>query len=499
MGKSNIFLEEETVLGINKYVRLRQEKSGVILYWSVERIGIGDEIDSSKMSSLSSSTAMILALFDGKRSLKEIFQAVKYIWDNPPLTFIEFCKELEQFTVKKAPPLNLEAPVLIEVTKDNIKQKIMHYAPESFVIKGDKISAPELMTFKFPITLGIMPSMKCFTDCIYCYMGRHMAPKYSSLPFSRWKELLSEMEEYQLGEIAFGGGDPMCYEYIVDMLEIIGTFNPPTVITLATKSYISTEVARRLSKIPRLELQISLDSTDPKIADAMTQRKGYGEKAIESIKNCLSAGLSMAVKAVVTPLNIKAMPQTILDLHNLGVYPVRAALYGRSMFRHKDELFNKTNEYEEFERSVKEIQAKHGFKVQLQGGYPQEDEFPEQPEMSWKKRSRCTAGREQVVILPDGSLIGCEQIPQIPEYFFGSVAKDSLYDVWNSESFKKKAYDIPMEKYKGTACYGCKEFKECHSAFGQGYCMRESYRLYGTIYAPSPGCPYTDKKLPRQQ
>ena len=104
-----------------------------------------------------------------------------------------------------------------------------------------------------------------------------------------------------------------------------------------------------------------------------------------------------------------------------------------------------------------------------------------------------------MIILPDGNLLGCEQIPQKPEYFLGNIAKDSLYNIWNSKSFKKKAYDIPMEKYKGTTCYNCPEFRECHSALGKGYCMIESYKLFGTIYAPDVNCPYIDKKLPRQK
>lgn len=503
-----VLLKEETVLGLNEYVRLRREEYGVLLYWSVGFTSVdGDVINTSKSQSVPSSTAMMLALFDGKRPLKEIFQAVKYIWNKPSITFDGFCKGVEKFILLNVEPFQLEVPMLIEVTEEK-KQKFMRYDPESFVIKGDKFSPPKITAAKFPISVNPMPSMDCVTDCVYCYMGRHIAPKYSSLPFARWKELLEEMAKYQLSELGFGGGDPMCYEHIIDMLKIASTFDPPTALNISTKTYISPEVAQRLARIPRLDFQISLDSTNLKIADAMVQRKGYGKQAMESIKNLMTAGLTPAVKAVVTPLNIHTVPQTILDLHNLEIQIIRVASYNRSVWHHKKELFNKVSEWKELKKRVDEIQGKYGFKIQMQGDTPQENPEPlksfEERKKRWNERSGCTIGKKQVVILPDGSLIGCEQIPQIPEFFLGNVAHDSLYDVWNSEAFKKKAYNIPREKYKGTACYDCeeKEFKECHSASGKGYCMRESYKLFRTIYAPDPNCPYIDQKkfkLPRQQ
>ncbi len=502
MSEKDILLKEETILGLNEHIRIRREKSSIIVYWAEHNAGVnerGETIDTSGNYCFTSSVAMMLALFDGKRSLKEVFQMVQFIWEEPSLTFVDLCKELEKF-ILNVPPLNIKIPVLIEVTEDK-KQKFIHYDPEDFVIKGDKFLPQEATVLQFPITTVLMPTLDCVTDCVYCYMGRHLAPKYSFLPFSRWKELLDEMGEYQLSGLGFAGGDPMCYEHTIDMLEIASTFNPPVHISVATKSYISQEVARRLSHISDLEFQISLDSTVPKIADAMTRKKGYCKQAIESIKNLMAAGVNLAVKAVVTPLNIQSMPQTILDLHNLGVKTIRATIYVRSVWHHKDELFNKMNEWEEYGKQVEEIEAKHGFKIIMQGGAPAPEinESQGQNQKSWNERNECTVGKKQVVILPDGSLIGCEQLPQTPECFLGNVAKDSLYNVWNSESFKTKSYDIPMEKYKGTVCYNCKEFEGCHSANGKGYCMRESYRIFGTIYAPCPGCPYNDKKPPRMQ
>jgi len=499
MIEKKLLLKENTVLGLHENIRLRREETSISLYWAVPPAEANIYGGSASIY-MPSATAVTLAFFDGKRTLKEIFQAVKYIWGNSPLTFDDFCKGLEKFVFVKTPPFNFNVPVLIEVIRDK-KQKFMRYTPESFIIKGDNFNTTVHVS-KFPTTISVMPSMECFTDCVYCYMWPH--PKYSPISFSRWKELLEEMGEYELSQLGFNGGDPMHYAYTIDMLEIASTFEPHPYISVATKAYISPEIAQRIARIINLEFQISLDSTDQKIADAMTQRKGYGNRAIESLKNLVKAGITPAVKAVLTPQTIKSMSQTILDLHSLGVHPIRVTNYFRSPSRHKDELFNKADECEEFLKIVKEIEAKHGIEVQLQGSPPEVIGKPlqltfEQRKKRWDNRSGCSLGKTILYILPDGNLLGCEQIPQKPEYFLGSVANKSIYEVWNSEEFKEKTYEIPREKYKGTACYNCPEFKECHSASGKGYCMRESYKLWGTIYAPEPNCPYNDKELPRQQ
>lgn len=495
--KDNLLLKETTVLGLNEDVRLRREESAVIIYWAAPVIKIDYKITDTSLRYLSPSIAMVLALFDGKRMLGEVFKAVKYIWAKPSLTFASFCKKLEKF-ITNIPPFNFEVPVLIKVSKKK-RQKFIKYNPESFIIKDNKFSLSYASPLKFPIRLDLMPSMECFTDCIYCYMGHHIAPKYSPLPFSRWRELLKETEKYQLSDISFAGGDPMHYEHIIDMLEIVSSLKPHPSPLVSTKSYISRRIASQLVNIKGLHFQISLDSTNHDIADAMVQRKGYGKRAIESIKNLMSAGLTPAVKAVVTPLNIKFIPQTILDLKNLGVYLIRVTIYMRSSWSHKDEFFNKKSDWEELKKRVAELKAKYDISIILQGEDPEEDKYFPKIEKNWKERNLCTAGKWQLTILPDGHLLGCEQIPQIPEYFLGSVAKDSIYNVWHSKSFKEKAYDIPREKYKGTACYSCEKFADCHSALGKGYCMREAHRSFGTIYAPDPACPYSDKEILRMQ
>jgi radical SAM protein with 4Fe4S-binding SPASM domain len=501
-AEKSVHLNEETVLGLDESIRLRREEGGVILYTS-KKFDINDGDISSITHCLPSSAAIVLSLFDGQRHLKEVFETVNDIWDKPEgVTFDNFCQTLEQFIIPNSPPLNVRFPVLIEATSDNKERIRSWYDPESMIIEGDKFCQLKSRRLKFPSRVMLMPTMACATDCVYCYMGRSHRPQDNSIPLERWRELLAEIEQYHLAAVDFGGGDPMCYEHMVDLLEIIGKFNPPTQTVLSTKCYISPEVAQLFAKMPGLDFQISIDSTDPDIADAMTRRKGYCDRAIESIKNCLAAGVPVSAKAVVTPKSYETLPQTVLDLGDMGVKTIRLACYGTSHYHHSDDHYNSKEEWDELEEKVERIKAERGLDVQLQNGPPgtlaDDAKSQEERRKRWDERSLCTAGRSQIVILGDGNLIGCEQIPMRPEYFWGNVANDSLYNVWNSDAFMQKACNIPRDKYEGTACYTCEEYEQCHSTYGLGYCFREAFYTFDTLYAPPPGCPYREPVLRRK-
>ena len=83
-------------------------------------------------------------------------------------------------------------------------------------------------------------------------------------------------------------------------------------------------------------------------------------------------------------------------------------------------------------------------------------------------------------------MILCDQVPQSGEFVVGDVVKQSLMEVWNSDEIKRFT-DPPVEKFKDSVCYDCGDFDACHKEFG--YCFRDSYFNYGTIYAPPPNCP----------
>ena len=112
----------------------------------------------------------------------------------------------------------------------------------------------------------------------------------------------------------------------------------------------------------------------------------------------------------------------------------------------------------------------------------------------WNKRSPCSGGRVKMIIQPNGDVTLCNHCPHSNMFVVGNICNQSLLEIWHS----KKLYDFlyPNENnFKGTVCFECNEFDKCH--FERGYCYKDSFYSYRTIYDAPPECPKQDKIPPR--
>ena len=87
------------------------------------------------------------------------------------------------------------------------------------------------------------------------------------------------------------------------------------------------------------ELQFGIDTDDEQVAQYLVGVPDYPECIFSSIDNALDAGLDVAAKAVITPYNVFTIPRLYRTLRKRGVSKVRLAAYGRSGYRHTDDLF----------------------------------------------------------------------------------------------------------------------------------------------------------------
>jgi|GEM_PF-6592922 len=105
----------------------------------------------------------------------------------------------------------------------------------------------------------------------------------------------------------------------------------------------------------------------------------------------------------------------------------------------------------------------------------------------FEKRAVCSGGRCNLVVGPDGLVTLCEEAPQTPEFTVGDLKTQSISEVWHSEAVANFTYPR-REAFAGTVCEECDRFLDC--AHTMGHCFRDSYRIFGRIFAPSPFCPF---------
>ncbi len=491
------------VYAVNPLYRLRNEHYGVH-----QR---GWQVETSR--DLTHLAATISACFDGKRTIEDVARlAIPLVRNTPDKDPLQEADHYVRLVVKDlnhpekdepggphhfVPSEALLVPASLLPQFRGVPRPT--YAPHQFFPANAAPAYDPARTIKtrVPDTLTWHLTSDCSVDCRYCYLGRRHLPAAERLSKQRVMELLQEASELGVFEIVLTGGDVLLCPHLLEVLEMMNdyAFQP---VELSTKSFLSKDMAKALAKIPIVwQLQFSLDSMVPDVADWLVQRPGQCQQILPSIDNALEAGLEVTAKAVITPYNVLTAPQLYRDLRKRGVAAVRLATYCRSGHHHSDDLFNTAESMKWLSQQLDVLRKEFpGDFVNLQNGLPTlEPASKESLKARWPERAGCSAGRRQMMVCADGKVIPCEQMPETEETFCGDLKHQSIAEVWNGKLLDEKAVHLPREKFKGTVCYDCEERIECHHQ--RGYCYRNCCILYGTMYAPAETCPKNDRPFTR--
>jgi radical SAM protein with 4Fe4S-binding SPASM domain len=462
---------KDTILCISPQWRMRNDGKRVLIYkYSNEE---------SEWSVLPPWEALALSLFNGETNLKKIAEHLAQII-NYPLESVQ--KMIEKVIVRR---YHSENPIL--VLKESVQESdLCIYDPLRIYISPKEYTP--IKRLDAPLSLLLMPSNSCKTDCFYCYADRKPVKRNALLSVSRWKELIDEASDAGVDIASFSGGDPMQYPGIISLMDKL--IEKDFLFSIPTKTYVSPTLALRLVDMGfgSRYFQISIDAWSDKLADLMVRRPGYKDLAVKSISNLVKMGIRVRTNTVCTHLNCRDIPNLLIHLAVLGVKRSSVAIYSRSIFRHDDSFFMSKKDIIWLKKQVAQIKGRFpNYDVSFNGTIIDYNRLSiKNKNQQWKARAHCSGGTSSMTICADGRVILCEQIPQEDQYSAGNVKHQSLLEVWNSYQMRKVAFP-PREKFRNTVCYNCKNFNECHYQFG--YCFRDSLNAYGTIYAPPPNCP----------
>ena len=286
---------------------------------------------------------------------------------------------------------------------------------------------------------------------------------------------------------------------------------------VSTKCHITREKANRLVDIGMTapinqftrEIQISMDGPDENTADFLAGSPGYFHRAIDSIRNLQERDFNFRVKAVLTPLNAPCVYEWIKLMIGLGVSKLSVAAYNRTFYRHRDDLFlsqedrkligeqcnQARTDFPEMELKMSGLSSvltpkEQAFilKTKMEAKSAEVENHTTNDKMEkWKNRTHCSGGRSSIVITPDGKVVLCDTVPQEGIFVIGDVSSQTIMEVWNSQKLREFAYPS-RDKFMGTICYDCSYLNDCLSS-PAGYCFRNSYFNYGTVFGPPPECP----------
>ncbi|KYK28571.1 MAG: hypothetical protein AYK19_20745 [Theionarchaea archaeon DG-70-1] len=465
---------------LNPDVKLRPDGGRAILFSANQADSIEDPI----FRFLYPQHAVMLSLFDGQRDLFEIKEAVAYLFN------------MDSHTASEGVEILLDLPVNMEKTIRSLigdastinPKKARVYNPNSFIVPSDKVDMSDIRCKK-PCSLLVLPTMRCVTSCIYCYANREGFQEQPEFGLPLYKRLLREAKECGIETIEFSGGDLFCREDAFDFIEC--TLAEGMYLNIPTKYPLSRDHVNRLAAMGLSTIQISVDAFSPAIIDKMVARSGYGKKILKTLNFLGEAGIQVRTNTVLTPCNIKDAATLARHLAQMPhTLKSNFTPYGRSLYRHHDDLFCSSNDLHEFETELNKIKEEFPHKNLFMSGSavdPYSGDADQRASAFWE-RAMCTANRRGVVVLPNGKVTICEELYLHEEFIIGDLTNQTLMEVWNSPKALELAHPNQSAVPDGP-CKGCSDFYRCHEE--RGRCYRETLKAYGydKSHWPDPRCP----------
>lgn len=497
-------VREDELYEVNPYYRLRNECNGVLVSgWEFNQ----------ELALVAHAVGMTIALFNGKRTIREIAEIVKPMTKEGSLAAAlqtvkgvvwNFTKTDAERKGQPDVKVMQAFPCAALLVPSSIIKKYVHlprpqYRPKAFLpesafpVYEDPCGGAKL---RAPLKLGWHLTAKCQTNCRYCYLGRRT--DVEALSKERVFQIIREARAMGVFYFTLSGADTLLYPHLLDVISLMKELEFPP-LQLSTKSYLSRDMAKTLAETDMVyELQFSIDSIVAEIADWMVRLPGFCERTVESIDNALAAGLRVAAKGVITPYNILTVPRLYRELKERGVSEIRLAMYVRSAYHHSDDLYNHPESYEWLKHEVEQLKQEYPDDfVNVQNGEPTLTRPTREDRMKrWPLRNSCVAGRHTMLICVDGKVIPCEQMPEDERSFCGDLKTQSLEEIWHGEELAKRTTAIPVEEFEGTVCDGCADRHECHNV--RGYCVRDVVQLHGSIYKPPDDCPKVEVSFIRR-
>ncbi|MBJ6801656.1 radical SAM protein [Geomonas sp. Red259] len=493
LGK-DVAITETTIPVISPYWRLKRNGHWALL--------CRYEQEQVRYSMLSPKMGATLALMDGRLTLRHLSMIAQYAFD------LESQEVSQEFVTGVIMAANREDDAVVNMTPE-LEPYVKRIDPFEFAVKASKWKAQERPAV--PLSLNLMFSNDCHTNCSYCFAKGHCVPESKLLSTERWKELLREARSLGIDQITLSGGDPLFRKDALKLIEEL--IDLEMLFVLSTKCYITEEIADRLVAIGMTqpvnqyvrEIQLNMDPNES-TADNLAGSPGYYHRAVHSIRNLLKRGFNVRVKAVVTALTVPHIYDWVEELQDMGVRQISVAAHNRSLSGKNESLYlskeDRASIIDQCRRAridfpeidlrtigcepAQDTAAVHRRLTDPVNVLPGEDPEIHEKIRRWREGEHAFGAHSSMTITPDGKVMLYDTVPEDETLFVGDVSTNSIQEVWNSDPLQN--YPFPKtEQFKGAACYDCKNLAQCQSK--AGYCFRDAYFHSGSVLVPPAQCP----------
>ncbi len=442
--------------------------------------------------------AIILSLFDGSNSVSDIIElmSVKFrVSGDVALHMIEpYLGNKEAFfTVWQGHNVSFPSNILIPIQQlDGLEYRV---EMPSMEFDWNNIDLTDDRAHKAPHTILWMLTGHCMTNCGYCYADKHTV--YSPLTTARALEIIDSARKLNVNYIDVIGGEIFLrkdWDLLIGRMVEYGM----------SPSYISTKMPineKIISSLLRTGyknvIQISLDSVDDYILNKTIRAYDgyvcYIKKGIELIED---AGFSIQIDTILTKdtattENLSNLMNYIGNLKNLVYWELRVPEYSLYSPDRFNEIKASRVQLEEISTYINEVVIPRFNGTILFSTDALDEQFRSAgPDVPCFRGGRCGILKNNMFILPDGKVGGCEQLYWHPDFIIGDLKYDSIESVWQS-SKAKELFAMEQKIFRNKSrCSHCKDFALCNE--NKRRCIVKVIKAYGRENwdFPDPRCVY---------
>jgi pyrroloquinoline quinone biosynthesis protein E len=330
-----------------------------------------------------------------------------------------------------------------------------------------------------PAPLGMLAELthRCPLGCPYCSNPLVLEPRADELDTATWARVFQEAAAMGVLQVHLSGGEPASRRDLVEITEAAS--NAGLYTNLITSAVgLDDDRLRQLKAVGLDHVQISMQDSDPQIADRIAGFDGAYRRKQALATAVVELDLALTINAVIHRANIERLTDLVGQAARLQAGRIEIAhvqYYGWAL-HNRDALMPTRAQIDRAMQDIDCIRPRYEGRLVIDLVIP--DYYARRPKP-------CVGGwgRRSLNVTPSGRVLPCHAAETIPGLEFWSVRDHPLADIWT--------HSPAFQAFRGTEwmqepCRSC-EFREIDF----GGCRCQALAIAGDAAATDPSCEFS--------
>lgn len=299
-----------------------------------------------------------------------------------------------------------------------------------------------------PYRVDLALTYRCNNACQHCYNDPRRKPK--ELDTASWKTILDSLWKIGIPHVVFTGGEPTLREDLPELVQKAQLLGMVTGINTNGRKLSNPSYVHQLVEAGLDHVQITVESHDAAIHDAIVNHDGAWLQSTEGIRNAVATHLFVMTNTTLLKTNTADLDKTLQFLNALKVPTI--GLNGL-IYSGRGSTVGEGIREEELPKLLSQATGFTQIHHQRLIWYTPTQYCHFDPVSSGLGVKGCTAASYNLCIEPDGSVLPCQSYYQS----LGNILKDEWDTIWEHPLAKSlREHQFLQEK-----CQGCNLIKEC--------------------------------------